>query len=354
VLEQVELGGLKQWISIRGTDVGNPVLLFLHGGPGSANLAKLRVQCPALEEHFVVVNWDQRGAGKTYTLQTDDSALTLEQLRIDTHQLVSYLRNRFGGKKVYLMGFSWGTALGLWAVQEHPEDFQAFVSVGQEVSFAEAEKLSLAHVRQAARDAGNEQALRELADIDPAYDTPDWYDQLMRERKWLLFFGGVYHTTKDQNHEIAMLLRAPEYSLLDCAFWPFGSSSSLQTLWPELMRVDMRQSVPRVEVPVWFLVGRYDFNAPSELTRAYYEGLETPKGKHIVWFEGAAHDVFFDEPDALVNALLRVRNDDVSDTAHGTQLESTGDPAGTAPVGALPTDGAPAQPHTPAIYAPRP
>jgi pimeloyl-ACP methyl ester carboxylesterase len=308
VLEQVELGGLRQWISIRGTDANNPILLFLHGGPGSANLSKIRTQCPALEEHFVVVNWDQRGAGKTYKFQTGGNTLTLEQLRNDTHQLVSYLRNRFGGKKVYLMGFSWGTTLGLWAVQEHPEDFYAFVSVSQLVSYVEGEKLSLAYVQQAARDTKNEKAVQELASIDPAYNTKDWYAQLMRERKWLLALGGVYHKATNQNHEIGMLVKAQEYSLVDFALWPFGSSASLQALWPELMRVNVMESVPRIDVPVYFLVGRHDYNSPFELTEKYYEQIEAPQGKQLIWFENAAHDIFFDEPEALVNTLVEINN----------------------------------------------
>jgi pimeloyl-ACP methyl ester carboxylesterase len=308
VLEQVELGGLKQWISIRGTDVNNPVLLFLHGGPGSANLSKLRTQCPALEEHFVVVNWDQRGAGKTYTFQTGGNALTLEQLRKDAHELTVYLRNRFGGRKLYLMGFSWGTTLGLWTAQEYPEDFHAFVSVSQEVNYADAERLSLAYVQQVARDTNNPQAIKELADIDPEYSTQDWYAQLMRERKWLLAFGGVHHATTNQNHEIGMLLKAQEYSLVDFAFWPFGSSTSLRTLWPELMRVNVMESVPRLDVPVYFLVGRHDYNSPSELIKTYYERLEAPQGKQIIWFENSAHDIFFDEPEALMNTLVEIKD----------------------------------------------
>lgn len=308
VLEQVELGGLKQWISIRGTDVNNPILLFLHGGPGSANLSKIRNQCPGLEKYFVVVNWDQRGAGKTYTFQTDGNTLTLEQLRKDTHQLVVHLRNRFGGKKVYLMGFSWGTTLGLWAVQEYPEDFYAFVSVSQEVSYAEGERLSLDYVQQVAHKTNNEQAKQELANIDPAYKTKDWYTQLMRERKWLLAFGGVYHTATNQNHEIGMLLKAQEYSLVDFAFWPFGSSASLQTLWPELMQVNVMESVPRIDVPVYFLVGRHDYNSPFELTQEYFERLDAPQGKQLIWFENAAHDIFFDEPETLVNTLVEIKD----------------------------------------------
>jgi pimeloyl-ACP methyl ester carboxylesterase len=308
-LRQVELGGLRQWISVRGSDVRNPVLLFLHGGPGSANLAKLRIECPGLEDQFVVVNWDQRGAGKTHTLRVGEGGLTLEQLREDTRQLVSYLRGRFGGRKIFLMGFSWGTALGLMTVRDHPEDFLGYIGVSQMVNYAEGEKLSLEYVRRIALETNNRQAVEELARIDPAYRSDDWYDQLMRERSWLLKFGGVYHTADNYRHELRMLLAASEYSFLDFAWWPMGSDLSLRALWPELMRLDFFESAPRIEVPMVFLAGRYDYNAPTGLVQAYFERLQAPLGKRLIWFENSAHDIFFDQPDKLVEELTKLKRE---------------------------------------------
>jgi pimeloyl-ACP methyl ester carboxylesterase len=316
-LMQVELGGLKQWISIRGNDARNPLLLFLHGGPGSANLAKLRIQCPGLEEHFVVVNWDQRGSGKTHTLRIWESDLTLEQLREDTRQLVKYLRERFGGGKIYLMGFSWGTALGLMTVRDHPEDFLGYIGVSQVVNYAEGERLSLEYVRRIARETDNRTAMEELERIDPAYRSGDWYADLARERGWLLKFGGVYHTADNYGHEMRMLLGALEYSLLDFAWWPMGSDLSLRTLWPELMSLNFFESAPRIEVPVFFLEGRHDFNAPSELAQAYYDRLLAPHGKQWIWFEESAHDIFFDQPDLLVTEMAGIRERVASDPHPG-------------------------------------
>jgi pimeloyl-ACP methyl ester carboxylesterase len=305
-LTQVELGGLRQWISIRGSDAGNPVLLFLHGGPGSANLAKLRIECPGLEDQFVAVSWDQRGSGKTHTLRMRESDLTLEQLREDARQLVVYLRARFGGRKIYLMGFSWGTTLGLMTVRDHPEDFLGYIGVSQVVSYAEGERLSLAYARGIARETDNRKAVEELERIDPAYRSDDWYAQLMRERSWLLKFGGVYHTADNYRHEMRMLFGASEYSFLDFAWWPMGSDLSIRVLWPELMRLDFFESAPRIEVPVVFLAGRYDYNAPTELIQAYFERLQAPQGKHLIWFEESAHDIFFDQPDKLMEELTKM------------------------------------------------
>ena len=190
ILEQVELGGVKQWVSIRATNRHNPVLLFLHGGPGSANIAKLRIQVPELEQHFVVVNWDQRGAGKSYSPGFNASTLSRQQLVSDAHELVGLLKKRFDTHKIYLMGFSWGSVLGLSLVDQYPDDFEAFISISQVVDYQTGEKLSLAYARESAQRESNAQALEELASVDPAYISTDWQSQLSTQRKWLLQFGG--------------------------------------------------------------------------------------------------------------------------------------------------------------------
>lgn len=305
-LEPVKLGGVEQWISIRGENRQNPVLLFLHGGPGSANLAKVRIQAPVLEKHFVVVNWDQRGAGKSFSPFANTAALTREQFLSDAHELVGLLKQRFGVQKIYLLGFSWGTTLGLSLAARYPADFAAFISVSQVVDYRAGEKLSLEYARESARRVGAAPAVAELASVDPAYTFPDWQAQLGTERKWLLAFGGVYHTTNSFSHELGMLLTAPEYSLLEAGLWPLGSSQSLGQMWPELMKVNFFDEVPALGCPVYFFVGRYDYNSPWALTEAYYQKLDAPAGKHLIWFENSAHDIFFDEPEQLTREVLAV------------------------------------------------
>jgi len=303
-LEQVQLGGVRQWISMRGADPHAPLLLFLHGGPGSANLAKLRLQIPELEQHFVVVNWDQRGAGKSASPGFDYGSLSIGQMVSDAHELVTYLKARFGVEKIYLMGFSWGTVIGLSLAERSPQDFYAYIAVSQVVDPAEGERLSLEFVRQAAQQAGDRQALADLAGIDPAYRSADWFRQVTTERKWLLRYGGVYHTATSYNHEIWMLLGSHEYSFVETSLWPGRSSASLKSMWPEVMKVNFFETAPSVGCPVYFFVGRYDFNAPGQLTAQYYDHLEAPSGKHMVWFENSAHDLFFDEPGKLVRQTL--------------------------------------------------
>jgi len=282
------------------------VLLFLHGGPGSANLAKLRLQVPELEQHFVVVNWDQPGAGKSGSPGFDYKRLSIEQMVSNAHELVIYLKARFGVEKIYLMGFSWGTVIGLSLAERYPGDFLAYIAVSQIVEPTEGERISLEYTRQAAQSAGNQRAMAELSSINPAYTSSDWYSQLMDERKWLLQFGGVYHNTNSYSHEIGMMLKAHEYSLAEVSLWPGRSSASLKQLWPEVIQVNFFETAPAIGCPIYFFVGRFDYNTPAQLSVAYYEKLDAPAGKQLVWFENSAHDIFYDEPQRLEQEVLAI------------------------------------------------
>jgi pimeloyl-ACP methyl ester carboxylesterase len=140
-LEAVVLGGDKQWISIRSSDLHNPVLLFVHGGPGSAEIALVRKFNPRLENSFTVVVWDQRGAGKSYSAGADTAKMNIGQFLSDLIELTTFLKSRFEQERIYLVGHSWGSVLGVLAVQAHPEDYLAYIGIGQIVNMYANESL---------------------------------------------------------------------------------------------------------------------------------------------------------------------------------------------------------------------
>jgi len=168
--------------------------------------------------------------------------------------------------------------------------------------------LGLEYVQRVAQETQNQEASRELASIDPAYRVGDWYGQLKTQRKWLTKFGGVYHTADSDSREIGLLLKAAEYSLVEKVLWPLGSDRSLKTLWPEVMQVDFIKTVPQVNVPIYFFAGRYDYNTPSSLAEAYFNALQAPRGKELIWFEDSAHHLFFDQPEKLTQEIIRVKD----------------------------------------------
>jgi pimeloyl-ACP methyl ester carboxylesterase len=299
-LENVELGGVEQWLLIRGRDQGNPVLLYVHGGPGSAIMSLARRFSSRLEEHFVVVHWDQRGAGKSCSSEVPDDGWSLEQFLSDAHELTQWLRRRFGVEKIYLVGHSWASVLGIWTVQRHPELFYAYVGVGQVVDEKRNEEISYRFVLDRARAEGNEKALEELGEIAPPYRNKE---ELLRQRKWLSHYRGDVYSGGGMWSFAPTLALSSEYTLREKLFYLRCMYNSLERATPEDERTDFLESARRLEVPVYFFTGRHDYNTPFELVEEYVSVLQAPH-KEIIWFENSAHNAPLEEPDRFQDELI--------------------------------------------------
>jgi len=306
-LEAVTLGGVKQWILIRGQDRSNPVLLFLHGGPGSPEMPLEHHFGPPLEEHFVVVHWDQRGAGKSWHPGLPKDSMTIEQFISDTHELVELLRKRFGQEKIYLMGHSWGSLLGVRVVQKYPDLFYAYIGIGQCVDLKRNEEISYQFVLEEAEKRGNQKALRQLKKIGPPpYDN---LRELGTQRKWLTRFGGGITREGKFSPLIKIAIKAPEYTPADFVKYLYGNYYGSKHLEDEVMTINFLEQAPRLEAPVYFFEGRHDYNTPWELVQEYYEKLDAPSGKHLVWFENSAHSPNLEEPGKFVDELIKALED---------------------------------------------
>ncbi|UNC91414.1 alpha/beta fold hydrolase [Candidatus Contubernalis alkaliaceticus] len=308
-LEQVTLGEVEQWISIRGHDQNNPVLLFLHGGPGSSVIPIVRHFNSGLEEYFVVVNWDQRGAGKSYNPDIPVDSMNIEQFVSDTLELTHLLQERFEQEKIYLMGHSWGTIIGTPAVQQQPELYHAFIGVGQAVNFKEGEKISYNYTLDAAYRLGDEKAIQQLEDIGPPpYLGDDFHNRIVVQRTWLQKFGGLDYTernpTRSDINYVWLFLTAPEYSLGDTVNMLKGGQFSFRALWEQLHQFNYIEEIPRLEVPVYFLMGRHDYVTVFELVEEYYDKLEAPH-KELIWFDNSAHSPNFEEPERFVEVVTQ-------------------------------------------------
>jgi pimeloyl-ACP methyl ester carboxylesterase len=302
-LERVELNGSRQWVSMRGRDLSKPVLLFLAGGPGGSQLATERYALGDLEQHFVVVNWEQPGAGKSFDA-VQRATLTPERYIEDAHALISYLQERFGQEKVYVLGESWGSALGIMLVQRYPELFHAFIGTGQMVAFLETDVQCYDFALQWAQARGDTAKVEKLTQQGP----PPYYGDgvAMKQAAYLL----DTYSYMNQNPAIAdngantfRDLAAPEYGLYDKVNWFRGVLDTLSVVYPQLWDVDFRTEATRLDVPVYFLLGRHDINAPVALTEEYVELLDAPH-KEIVWFEHSGHTPWVSESDRFVQAMV--------------------------------------------------
>ncbi len=186
-LEAVRIGGIDQWIEVRGQNAKNPILLFIHGGPGIAFIPMASAFQNPWEKYFTVAQWDQRGAGKTYESNSRElqrQTMNVPQMEQDAVDVANYLRTRFKRDKIFVVGHSWGSLLGLWLAHEHPELIYAFVGTGQAVSMPQNEAVGYQITLQAAHDRHNEQAIQDLESIAPYPPaTPDFASVCQRPRE---------------------------------------------------------------------------------------------------------------------------------------------------------------------------
>ncbi len=302
-LKEIELGDIHQWISIEGKDASNPILLVLHGGPGFAMLPLLHDHNSEIEDHLTVVNWDQRGAGRSYSKDIPKNSMTLNQFVSDAHELTGYLKKRFGKEKISIMGHSWGTIVGMELVQAYPEDYSAFIGVGQVVDVIENEQQSYDFALKQAIEDDNTQAILELREIGRpdnygAYHDESGYDITM---KWVGYYGGDLYGKKSTVEIETYLLHHDVYDGYELeAGWDY---SEILFEDSNVLHFDARESIPEVEVPIYFFAGRHDYDTPSKLVENYYSTLRAPV-KELIWFENSAHFPFYSEPDKFSKMII--------------------------------------------------
>lgn len=317
VIETVSLGGVEQTITIRGVDTTKPVLLFLHGGPGmpSSPWATWNGYHTALEQHFVLVHWDQRGAGKSYSKDLTPEDMQWEDFVSDTLELTDILRERFGQDKIFLYGHSWGSGLGFEVIQANPEPYYAYFTSGVRATWNSSQEVSYKNLLELARQENDAKAIKALEAIQP-FD-PTSVDHLQVKGEYLSHFQvGDFHTPGLEEAWLNHVLKgnSPEYPKFTIKPTLAGKELTDRTLGVEIMTVgyDLTTDFPVSPIPVHFLQGRYDFECPGELVEAYYNALEAPE-KSFTWFENSAHDIYYDEADAFNQLVIKIADETLAD-----------------------------------------
>lgn len=301
---RVNIGGVEQGMFIQGKNASNPVLLYLHGGMPDHFLTD---RTPTgLDEDFTMVWWEQRGSGLSYNADVRPESVNPEQLIADTLELTNYLRKRFGQEKIYLMGRSGGTFFGLQAAARAPQLYHAYIGVGQITHQLASEKLAYNYMLQRYKAEGNTTMARRLEQA-PLGDTAPLPDAYMSVRDVAMHELGV-GTTRDMHSVITgMFLQSflhREYTLGEkLGLWR-GKIFSGSRLWNTQLSTDLTQKVTRLELPVYFLHGMYDYTVSYPLAKAYYTQLDAPV-KGFYTFKQSAHSPHFEEP-AKVREIMRV------------------------------------------------
>jgi pimeloyl-ACP methyl ester carboxylesterase len=310
-MEQVTLGGSQQWITIRGTNTHNPVLLFLTGGPGQGGFDANQGSLAWLENHFVVVNWDQPDTGKSYGA-VPLAQLTPQRFVSDAHALVQQLRARFHQDKIYVYGQSWGSILGIWLVQQYPQLFYAFIGHGQMVKVTEDDVMIYQWTLKYATEHGDTATVETLRRNGPPPYTGDGlfekYVALMKVG--VLVELGIQGPLTNIPWYVAALLPpafSPEYGLLDKVNYVRGIYDVETVMFPQMQGIDLTTQANRLQVPVYILQGRNDLNAMPSLVEQYYNVLQAPH-KELIWFNsghGLSNADRNQFVDVMVNHVLK-------------------------------------------------
>jgi proline iminopeptidase len=312
-LEEIALGGLRQWIFIRGTDQNNPVLLFLHGGPGAPllGMSSSRKHDAEMIKHFTVVHWDQRGAGKSFDSNIPVDSMTIDRFVEDCNELIDYLRDRFHTQKVFIVAHSGGTIIGITTAYRYPEKIHAYVGVAQVINEYEQQKVSYGFsVEEAekAGDVGRQNAIKAIG--PPPYESPE---KFLEMEGHIGHYGGFMHDDSiRQRMKMASLvinfLTSPEYSLSEGirTFRNRGFEFTIDAMWEELKNVNLTKEIQSIKVPIYFLEGKYDMATPTVVVERFYDNLDAEKGKRLFIFENSGHMPMIEEKERYEELLINV------------------------------------------------
>ena len=307
-MEVVEIGGIPQALYFRGQDVENPVVLFIHGGPGFPVRPFLHDFQYAWEEYYTIVHWDQRNVGETFFLSDPEvvlETLSFDRILADAYEVTQYIRERLGQDRIIVLGYSWGSVVGTALVQTYPQYFSAYIGVGQAVNFREAEHIGFEALLQAVRDGGNGNHIASVEALAPyppnrPFDE-DLLSQMFEVRLWQtrygLAWGGGFRTT-------FLALTSPHSSSQASQWLARDNTRYHIPLFRFLVdEFDARDFGTTFEIPMFFIMGEWDYQTPHIVAREFYEEISAPH-KAFFLIPNAGHGAMHDNAPEFNRVLL--------------------------------------------------
>ncbi|MBN2806316.1 MAG: alpha/beta hydrolase [Prolixibacteraceae bacterium] len=297
----LQIGGVRQGMFVRSKNIDNPVLLFLHGGPGFPNYFLFEKFKPNLEDYFTVCYWEQRGGGLSYTPDVTLESMTLEQLTSDAIAVTNYLRERFEKDKIYMLAWSGGTTIALPAVAKVPELYHAYIAMGQLTKQPESERIAYDYMLKQLieqNDLRSVKALKKYNDLKSEPDLISFYNSGTRDKLMHELGIGTMRCMKSVFKDIFLpVWTCRAYTLREkYNIWKSKISFLPKTnLKTETLNTDFSEAFPKIDVPVYFVSGKYDLTVNVDLTREYFQSLDAPL-KRFYTFEHSAHGPLFEEP----------------------------------------------------------
>ncbi|MGL9730071.1 alpha/beta hydrolase family protein [Enterococcus sp. DIV0756] len=321
----IEVNGIKQGMFIRGENRKNPVLLYVHGGPGTPMLQFIsyleKLKNPErLEKYFTICYWDQRGSGMTYTKSVELSALKTETMVEDTHAVTEYLKTRFSQDKIYILGHSWGSYLSVKTIEKYPEDYHAYVGVGQISDQTESERLAYQYMIDRANRTNDEEVKEKLKKFDSNAKEFPWVQEEGHQLDYLMtrtdIFNkyGIGHLHDDLPKGLtfnSMVRRAlfgfRGYTLIEKIKWFLGADFSMLQLFPVILHDNLFVSSVKFEVPFYIIQGAFDYQVSQKLAQKYFDRVNAPR-KEFFLFDYPAHSPNLEEPEKFISIMKKIDN----------------------------------------------
>lgn len=314
----LKIGGVQQGMFIRGKDINNPVLLFVHGGPSFSEYFLVEKYPTGLENYFTVCYWEERGGGLSYSPQVTLESMTLEQLASDAIEVTNYLRNRFKKEKIYIMAHSGGTAFAIQAVASHPQLFHSYIGISQISRQAESEKLAYKYMINQYTSKGNKKMLSEFKKY-PILENDSlllpFFNSVLRDKSMHALGIGTMHNMKS-------ILTGVFFPVWTCRAYTIREKFNIwyskfsfvnkSRLREQVITSDITNKFPKLDVPVYFLSGKYDLTVNHDLSKEYLKRIESPI-KGFYTFNNSAHSPMFEEPDKFLEIVT-------NDVLNGTTI----------------------------------
>ncbi|WP_042351589.1 alpha/beta fold hydrolase [Bacillus massiliigorillae] len=300
--EYIPINGIKQFLFHLGTSHDNPVLLFLHGGPGSVTSLFTRAFQEKWEEIYTVVHWDQRGAGKTLTENPNDLP-TIDLALQDLFEVIQYLKKKYNKQKIVLLGHSWGSVLGSEFIRKHPNEIAYYIGVGQVVNMLENEQVGYQKVKELIEEAGDKKSLKKLEILGEYPGEKIVFNkEFLKKCDEIRKLQGKYKLGIKIDFRIWLtVFQSPIFKFSDIiAFMKiFKTNSNLHRFLGDF---NLRNESPVYEVPMYYILGKEDWQVPYVIAEEYFEEINAPHKKMYV-IPNAGHMTMMEEPDLFFAAL---------------------------------------------------
>lgn len=308
LMETVEIGGIEQVLYFRGENTKNPVLLFIHGGPGYPEMAFLHDFQYAWEKDFTVVQWDQRNSGKTYFLNDPETVLesmSFEHSLSDAYEVTQYIKQKLDKDKIVILGFSWGSVLGTALVQTYPQDYSAYIGLGQAINMRENERVGYEELLKTVLASGNKKDINAIEALNP-YPPPQTFDEtFIQQMSAVRRYQAKYKLANEPMWRIiSTLLTSPYYSLKEKNYYNMDFLNYHYPTFSYLFdEYDIHNFGVTYEIPVYYIMGELDYQTPYPLAKDFFKEITAPS-KAFFTIANAGHGAMRDNKTEFNRILL--------------------------------------------------